>query len=178
MHSRVTLKLKVTSWSTLSLLSLLVFVLPRWLFCCFVRILGQEIHSNYRRLRGLHAWPWNWMSRHGLRDICHFCLYLCYRNDCFCFVRFLDQGIHSNYCHSRDSYVWLWNSRSRHGLRDICYFWALVCVLPQWFLIFQVFRSRNLFWLLPLAWPSRVTLKRKVPSWSTCFNNLTKHNVT
>ena len=74
MHSRVTLKLKVTSWSTWPLLSLLVFVLPRWFFCCFVRILGQEIHSNYRHLRDLHAWPWNWMSRYGLRDICHFCL--------------------------------------------------------------------------------------------------------
>ena len=143
MHSRVTLKLKVTSWSTWPLLSLLVFVLPRWLFCCFVRILGQEIHSNYRRLRGLHAWPWNWMSRHGLRDICHFCLYLCYRNDFFCFVRFLGQGIHSNYCHSRDSYVWLWNSRSRHGLRDICYFWALVCVLPQWFFVLSGFQVKE-----------------------------------
>ena len=85
MHSHVTLKLKVTSWSTWPLLSLLVFVLPRWFCCCFVRILGQEIHSNYRHLRNLHAWPWNWMSRHGLRDICHFCLYFCYRKD-FCFV--------------------------------------------------------------------------------------------
>ena len=51
------------------LLSLLVFVLPRWFFCCFIRISGQEIHYNYRRLRGLHAWPWNWRSRHGLRDM-------------------------------------------------------------------------------------------------------------
>ena len=33
-------------------------------FVCFVRILGQEIHSNYRRSRDLNAWPWNWMSRH------------------------------------------------------------------------------------------------------------------
>ena len=64
MHSRVTLKLKVTSWSTWPLLSLLVFDLSQWFFCCFVRILGQEIHSNYRRSRDLNAWPWNWMSRH------------------------------------------------------------------------------------------------------------------
>ena len=61
--SRVTLKLKITSWSTWLLLSLLVFVLPRWIFCCFVRLLGHRIHSNYRRLRDLHAWPWNWRSR-------------------------------------------------------------------------------------------------------------------
>ena len=79
MHSRVTLKLKVTSWYTWPLLSLLVFVLSQWFFGCFVRILGQEIHSNYRHLCDLHAWPWNWMSRHGQRDICDFCLYLCYR---------------------------------------------------------------------------------------------------
>ena len=32
----LTLKLKVTTWSTWLLLSLLVFVLPRWLICCFV----------------------------------------------------------------------------------------------------------------------------------------------
>ena len=83
-HSRVTLKLKVILRFTLPLLlSLLVFVLSQWFFFCFVRILGQEIHSSYRLLRDLHAWPWNWMSRHGLRDICHFCLYLCYRKDLF-----------------------------------------------------------------------------------------------
>ena len=46
------------------------------------------------------------------------------------------------------------------------------------FLFCQVFRSRNSFWLLPLAWPSWVTLKRKVPSWSTCFNNLKNQKVT
>ena len=112
----VNLKLKVTSWSTWPLLSVLVFVLPRWFFCCFVRIFDPEIHSSYHRFRGLHAWPWNWMSRHGLRDTCHICLYLCYHDDLFCFVRFLGQRIHSNYCHSRDSYVWPWNSVSRHGL--------------------------------------------------------------
>ena len=109
--------------------------LERWFYFCFALYLGREIHSNYRRLRDLHAWPWNWMSRHGLRDICHFCLYLCYRKDFFCFVTFLGQGIHSNYCHPRDIYVWPWNSRSRHGLRDICYFWPLVCVIPQWFFV-------------------------------------------
>ena len=36
-----------------------------------------------------------------------------------------------------------------------------------------VSRSRNSNWLLPRAWPSCVTLKRKVPSWTTCFDNLT-----
>ena len=56
--SRVTLELKVTSRSTWLLLFLLVFVLPRWLFFCFVRFLVQGIHSNYCQLRDLHAWPW------------------------------------------------------------------------------------------------------------------------
>ena len=132
MHSRVTLKRKVTScpWSTWPLLSLLVFVLPRWFWCCFVMILDHKIHSNYRRLRDFNAWPWNWMSRHGLRDICYSGLYLCYRKDFFV-CKVLDQGIHSNYSHSRDFNIWPWNSVSRHGLCDICYFWALVCVLPQ-----------------------------------------------
>ena len=143
MHSRVTLKLKVTSWSMWPLLSLLVYVLSQWFFCCFVRILGQEIHSNYRRSRNLHAWPWNWMLRHGLRDICHLCLYLCYRKDFICIVTFLGQEIHSNYCYLRDFYVWPWNSRSRHGLRDICYFWPLVCVIPQWFFVLSGFQIKE-----------------------------------
>ena len=56
--SRVTLTLKVTSRSTWLLLFLLVFVLPRWLFFCFVRFLVQGIHSNYCQLRNFHAWPW------------------------------------------------------------------------------------------------------------------------
>ena len=56
--SRVTLKLKVTSRSTWLLLFLLVFVLPRWLFFCFVRFLVQRIHYNYCQLCDLHAWPW------------------------------------------------------------------------------------------------------------------------
>ena len=133
----------VMFYVTFALLSLLVFVLPQWFCCCFVRILDQEIHSNYRCLRGLHAWPWNWMSRRGLRDICNFCLYLCYRNDFVCFVRFLGQRIHSNYCHSLDSHLWPWNSGLRHGVRDICYFWALVCVLQQWFFVFSGFEVKE-----------------------------------
>ena len=68
--SRVTLKLKVMSWSTWLLLSLLLFVVPRWMFCCFLSFLGQENHSFHCRLRDLHAWPWNWRSSHGLRDFC------------------------------------------------------------------------------------------------------------
>ena len=70
--------------------------LERWFCLCFARYLGQEVHSNYRRLRDLHSWPWNWRSRHGLRDFRYLCLYLSYRNDfCCCFVRFLGRGIHS-----------------------------------------------------------------------------------
>ena len=79
---RVTLKPKKTSWSTwLMNIPLLVFVLPRWIFSCFVRFLGHRIYSNYRRLRDLHASPWNWRSRHGLRDLCYFCSCSSYRDD-------------------------------------------------------------------------------------------------
>ena len=176
MHSRVTLKLKATSWSTWHLLSLLVFVLPRWFCICFVRILGQEIHSNYRRLRGLHAWPWNWLSRHGLRDICHSCLYSCYLNDFFCFMRFLGQGIHSNNCHSRDLRMTLKLRVTSWSMWHLLFLGTCMC--PTTMIFFSVFRSRNSLWLLPLAWPSRMTLKRKHPSWSTCLNNLAKQKVT
>ena len=67
-------------------------ICPTAMIVLLVRILGREIHSNYRRLRGLHAWPWNWMSRHGLRDIYHFCLYLGYRNDFFLFRKVFGSG--------------------------------------------------------------------------------------
>ena len=91
-------------------------------FLLFRNVLGQGIHSNYCHLRDSYVWPWNWRSRHGLRDVRYFCLYVSYRDDwwiLFCFVRFLGQGIHSNYCHLRDHHVWPWNSRSRHDLRDL-----------------------------------------------------------
>ena len=59
--------------------------LKRWFYFSFARYLDREIHSNYRRLFDLHAcihaWPWNWRSRHGLRDLCYLCLYLSYRDD-------------------------------------------------------------------------------------------------
>ena len=55
--SCVTLKLKVTSWSTWFLLFLLVFVLPRWIFVWFIRFSDQWIHSDYCQLRDLHVWP-------------------------------------------------------------------------------------------------------------------------
>ena len=109
---RVTLKLKVTLWSTWLFLSLLVLVLPRWFLCCFVRFLGLGIHSNYRRLRDHHAWPWNWRLRQGLRDFCYFWLYLSYRDDCFfCFVRVLVQGIHCSYCQLGDVHAWPWKPK-------------------------------------------------------------------
>ena len=69
------------------LLYVAVSELERWFYFCFARYLGREIHSNYRRLGDLHAcihaWPWNWRSRHGLRDLCYLCLYLSYRDDFF-----------------------------------------------------------------------------------------------
>ena len=41
----------------------------------FIRFLDLEIHSNYHRSHDLYVWPWNWRSRHGLRDFCYFCLF-------------------------------------------------------------------------------------------------------
>ena len=103
------------------LLYVAVSELERWFYFCFAQYLGREIHSYYRRLGDLHAcihaWPWNWRSRHGLRDLCYLCLYLSYRDD---------------------------------------------------FLLFRKdFRSGNSFQLSPFAWPSRLTLKLNVTSWST-----------
>ena len=146
--------------------------------CCFVRISGQEFHFNYRLLCGLHAWPWNLMSRHGLRDICHFCLYLCNRNDFFVswgfsvreFILTIATRVTLTYDLETQGHVMVYVTFVISGHLYVSY-----CTD---FLFCQVFRSRNSFWLLPLAWPSRVTLKHKVPSWSTCFNNLTKQKVT
>ena len=67
--SRVTLNLKVTAWTTWLWLSLLVFVLQRWFFRCFVRVLGHGIQSNYCQLRDLNAWPWILRLRHGLTKV-------------------------------------------------------------------------------------------------------------
>ena len=58
-NSRVTLKRKVTPWSTWPLLSLLVFVLPRWFWYYFVMILGQ---GNSFQLS-----PFVWTSRLTLK---------------------------------------------------------------------------------------------------------------
>ena len=79
---------------------LLVYVavseLERWFYFCFARYLGREIHSYYRRLGDLHtciqAWPWNWRSRHGLRDLCYLCLYLSYRDDFLLFRKDFRSG--------------------------------------------------------------------------------------
>ena len=53
--------------------------LERWFYFCCARHLGLEIHADYRQVGDLHAcihaWPWNWKSRHGLRDLCYLCLY-------------------------------------------------------------------------------------------------------
>ena len=74
--SRVTLKLKVTSWSTWLMLFLLVFALPQWFCFRFPRSSGQGIHSNFCQSRDLHVCSWNWSSRHGQRELCYFCLYI------------------------------------------------------------------------------------------------------
>ena len=63
-HDFISIKLDI--WL---LLYVAVSELERWFDLCFARYLGKEIHSDYRGLRNLHAWPWNWRSRHGLRDL-------------------------------------------------------------------------------------------------------------
>ena len=139
MHSRVTLKLKVTSCSTWPLLSLLVFVLPRWFFL---------FRKDFRSGNSFQLSPFAWPSRLTLKlnvtswSTWHmsFLPVFVLPRRFFCFVRFLGQIIHSNYCHSRDFYIWPWHSGSRHGLRDFCYFWALVCVIRQWFFVLSGFQ--------------------------------------
>ena len=42
----------------------------------FHRFFRSKSHSNYCHSSGLHAWPWNWRSRYGLRDfIVSACIY-------------------------------------------------------------------------------------------------------
>ena len=53
MHSRVTLKLKVTSWSTWPLLSLLVFDLSQWFFLLF----RKDFRSGNSFQLSPFAWP-------------------------------------------------------------------------------------------------------------------------
>ena len=110
MHSRVTLKLKVTSWSTWPLLSLLVFVLPRWFFLLF--------RKDFRSGNSFQLSPLAWPSRLTLKlnvtswstwHMSFLPVFLLPQRFLFCFVRFFGQGIHSDYCHSHDSYIWPWN---------------------------------------------------------------------
>ena len=152
MHSRVTLKLKVTSWSTWPLLSLLVFVLPRWFFL---------FRKDFRSGNSFQLSPFAWPSRLTLKlnvtswSTWHmsFLPVFVLPQRFFCFVGFLGQIIHSNYCHSRDFYIWPWNSGSRHGLRDFCYFWALVCVIRQWFFVLSGFQVEEFFLTIATCLP-------------------------
>ena len=82
------------------------------IYLCFARYLDQEVQSNYRRLRDLHARLWNWRSRHEL-------VFVLPRWFLCCFLRlFVGEGIRSNYCHFRDSCLWISNSMSCQGLSD------------------------------------------------------------
>ena len=128
-----------------------VFVLPRWFCCCFIRFSGHGIHSNYRRLRDLHAWPWNWKSRKGLRDLCYFCLYLSNRVEFFPTIA-----------------ICMIFTRSRHGLRVVCYFCFFLSCRDDLF-SFVRFPGQGIHfsYLLPFDWISHVTLKLNFTSWST-----------
>ena len=116
---RVTLKMKVTSWSTWLLLSLLVLVLPRWIFFLFRKV--------FRSLNSFQLLPIAWLLLRDLETEGHvwstwlllsLLVLVLPRWIFFCFVRFLGPWIHSNYCQLRDFYAWPWNWRSCHGLRD------------------------------------------------------------
>ena len=65
----MTLKLRVTLWSTWHLLSLGTCMCLTTMIFCFVRFSGQGIHSDYCHLRDHHMWPWNVRSRHHLRAL-------------------------------------------------------------------------------------------------------------
>ena len=146
---------------------------------CFLCFLGQESHSNYCQLRDLYAWPWNWRSRHGLRDFCYLCLYLSYRIEFFLFRKVF---------RSRNSFQLLpFGLPSLVTLKLKVMSWStwlllslILFVLPRWMfyvLLFpKFFRSRKSFHLLSITWPLRVTLKLKVTSWSTWL--LLVHDVT
>ena len=146
------------------LLSLLVFDLSQWFFCCFVRILGQEIHSNYRRSRDLNAWPWNWMSRHVYVTYVIFAC-ICATAKIFLvlqrfwvreFILTIVTCVPFTYDLETQGHVMVYVTFVISGHLYVSY--------RNDFLFCQVFRSRNSFWLLPIAWPQRVTLKLKVTS--------------
>ena len=100
-------------------LYLYLIVLPRY-FLLF--------RKDFRSGNSFQLSPFAWPSRLTLklnvtsrdiclRDICHFCLYMCYRNDFLLFRKVFGSGnsfLLYN-CHLRDSYIWPWNSGSRHA---------------------------------------------------------------
>ena len=65
----MTLKLRVTSWSTWLLLFLGTCMCHTAMIFCFVRFSGRGIHSDYCHLLAHHVWLWNVRSHHGLRAL-------------------------------------------------------------------------------------------------------------
>ena len=66
----VTLKLKITSWFTYVTFVISACIRPTVKICSLFReVFCPGIHSNYWHLRDAYVWPWNWRSRHGLRDV-------------------------------------------------------------------------------------------------------------
>ena len=118
-------------------LILVVAVLELCIFCCFLGFLGQKSHHNYCQLRDLHAWPWNWRSRYGLRD---FFISACIYPTAMIFMLFREFSglrIPSNYRRSRDHHAWPKNWRSRHGLRDNCYLGLYLSYRDDCFFLFR-----------------------------------------
>ena len=178
MHSRVTLKLKVTSWSTWPLLSLVVFVLPRW----FLLFRKNFRSGNYFQLSpfalpsrltlklNVTSWSTWHMSFLPVFVPPQWFFFVSWGFWVREFILTIATRVTLTYDLETQGHVMVYVTFVISGHLYVSY--------RNDFLFCQVFRSRNSFWLLPLAWPSRVTLKRKVPSWSTCFNNITKQKVT
>ena len=99
-------------------------------FFLFPRFLGEKSHSNYCQLRDLHAWPWKWRSRYGLRD---FFISACIYSTPMIFMLFREV------CKSRNSFQlspFAWPSRVTLKLKDTSrstwlLLFLLVFVLPE-----------------------------------------------
>ena len=91
----------------------------------------------------------------------------------FCFARYLGREIHSNYRRLGDLYAcikaWPWNWRSRHGLHDLCYLCLYLSYRDDLFVVLYKFQVRKCIATIAFAYPSRLTLKLNVTSWSMWY---------
>ena len=89
----------------------------------------------------------------------------------FCFARYLGLEIHSNYRRLVTfTYAFTRDLETKGHIMVYVTFVisACICITAMIFLLFHKdFRSGNLFQLSSFAWPSRLSLKLNVTSWST-----------